>query len=82
MQKKLIEQRLEEMEQVKGAIDTTLLELEGKEEPDWKSMLELIHLTAMERSLKKQYQNANNISARIHLHEKYSVNQQSWFSWL
>ena len=38
MQKKLIEQRLEEMEQVKGAIDTTLLELEGNEEPDWKSI--------------------------------------------
>ena len=82
MQKKLIEQRLEEMEQVKGALDATLRELEGNEEPDWKSMLELIHLTAMESSLKKQYQNANNISARIHLHEKYSVNQQSWFSWL
>lgn len=82
MQKKLIEQRQEEMEQVKGALDATLRELEGNEEPDWKSMLELIHLTAMESSLKKQYQNANNISARIHLHEKYSVNQQSWFSWL
>ena len=82
MQKTLIEQRQEEMEQVKGALDATLRELEGNEEPDWKSMLELIHLTAMESSLKKQYQNANNISARIHLHEKYSVNQQSWFSWL
>ena len=82
MQKKLIEQRMEEMDQVKDAIDTTLRELKGNGEPDWKSMLELIHLTAMESSLKKQYQNANNISARIRLHEKYSVNKQSLFSWL
>lgn len=82
MQKKLMEERLEEMERVKNAIDGTLDALEEQEEPDWKSMLELIHLTAMESSLKKQYQNASNISARIRLHEKYSRNKQGWFSWL
>ena len=82
MQKKLMEERLEEMDRVKNAIDSTLDALERQEEPDWRSMLELIHLTAMESSLKKQYQNASNISARIRLHEKYSRNKQGWFSWL
>lgn len=38
-------------------------------------MLHLIHLTGMEKSLKTQYQNASNISARIRLHEMYSQNQ-------
>ena len=35
-------------------------------------MLDLIHLTVMEKSLKNQYQNASNISARINLHSLYS----------
>lgn len=45
-------------------------------------MLDLIHLTAVERSLKNQYQNAANISARIRLHREYSVNPQGWFPWI
>lgn len=45
-------------------------------------MLELIHLTGMEKSLKSQYQDAGNISARIRLHREYSVNKQGWFPWV
>ena len=45
-------------------------------------MLDLIHLTTMSQSLKTQYQNATNISARIRLHRDYSLNQQGWFPWL
>ena len=49
---------------------------------DWDQMLNLIHLTGMEKSLKNQYKNASNISARIHLHHLYSQNQQGWFPWI
>ena len=45
-------------------------------------MLDLIHLTVMEKSLKNQYQNASNISSRINLHSLYSVNQEGWFPWI
>ena len=45
-------------------------------------MLELIHLTNMEKSLKSQYQNATNISARINLHTLYAQNTQGWFPWI
>lgn len=45
-------------------------------------MLKLIHLTGMEKSMKNQYQNASNISARIQLHNKYSTNTQGWFPWI
>ena len=44
--------------------------------------MELIHLTGMEQSLKTQYQNATNVSARIRLHRDYSVNRQGWFPWV
>jgi SAM-dependent methyltransferase len=36
----------------------------------------------MEKSLKSQYENANNISARIRLHKDYSTNKQGWFPWI
>ena len=49
---------------------------------NWSQMLDLIHLTGMEKSLKSQYQNASNISARIRLHREYSVNKQGWFPWM
>ena len=45
-------------------------------------MLKLIHLTGMEKSLTKQYQDASNISARINLHRLYSQNPKGWFSWI
>lgn len=45
-------------------------------------MLSLIHLTSMEQSLKAQYKNASNISARIRLHKEYSQNKQGWFPWI
>ncbi len=49
---------------------------------DWSRMLDLIHLTVMEKSLKNQYQNASNISSRINLHSLYSVNKEGWFPWI
>ena len=49
---------------------------------DWSQMLNLIHLTGMEKSLKNQYQNATNISSRINLHSLYSQNKQGWFPWI
>ena len=45
-------------------------------------MLSLIHLTNMESTLKTQYLNAGNITARINLHAEYSVNKQGWFNWI
>lgn len=45
-------------------------------------MLDLIHLTGMEKTLKNQYQDASNISTRINLHSLYSRNPQGWFPWI
>lgn len=82
MQKKLVADRIEQMQLVENAIDNTVSALENNQEIDWSQMLHLIHLTGMEKSLKSQYQNANNISARIRLHKDYSVNKQGWFPWI
>lgn len=82
LQKRLVQDRIEQMQMVADSIDTMTQVLDKEEEVDWSQMLELIHLTAMENSLKNQYQNASNISARIRLHQKYSKNHQGWFPWI
>lgn len=82
MQKKLVADRIEQMQLVENAIDNTVSALDNNQQIDWSQMLHLIHLTNMEKSLKSQYENANNISARIRLHRDYSTNTLGWFPWI
>lgn len=82
MQKKLVSDRIEQMQLVESAIDNTVSALDNDQKIDWSQMLHLIHLTNMEKSLKSQYENASNISARIRLHRDYSANKQGWFPWI
>lgn len=82
LQKKLIEDKIEQLSVILKAIDETRTALQEKKGIDWRHMLELIHSTGIEESLKNQYQNANNISSRIHLHTLYAQNKQGWFPWI
>ena len=82
IQKRLAEERLEEMKNVVNAIDSTSQALKRNDQVDWSKMLNLIYLTSMNQSLSMQYKNATNISARIRLHRDYSVNKEGWFPWL
>lgn len=82
IQKRLAEERLEEMKNVITAIDSTTKALKSNQQVNWDKMLNLIHLTAMDQSLSLQYKNATNISARIRLHRDYSLNKEGWFPWL
>ena len=82
LQRKLVADRIEQMQLVANAIDSTVEAIEKEQQIDWSRMLELIHLTSMEKSYKTQYENASNISARIRLHKEYSVNPKGWFPWM
>lgn len=82
IQLKLVQDRIEKMQLMERAIQDTAEEVRATHTVDWNRMLNLIHLTGMEESLKKQYQNASNISARINLHSLYSQNRQGWFPWI
>lgn len=82
LQSTLIQDKIEQMQNVQTAIQKTMHEIECRQEVDWTQMLELIHLTSIESSLKGQYQNAKNINARIQLHDLFSKNPNSWFPWL
>ena len=82
LQQKLIKDRIEQLQMVEKAIQDTTEEIRTNHAVNWSHMLNLIHLTNMEKSMKSQYQNSSNISARIHLHNLYSENKQGWFPWL
>lgn len=82
LQLKLVKDRIEQMQMVAKAIEDTTEALTANQNIDWSQMLDLIHLTNMESSLKSQYQNSTNISARINLHRLYSTNPQGWFPWV
>lgn len=82
LQLKLVKDRIEQMQMVEQAIEDTTDALELGQDINWTQMLNLIHLTNMETSLKTQYQNATNINARVFLHKEYSQNTQGWFPWV
>ncbi len=82
LQLKLVQDRIEHLQNVEKAIRDTSLAIEKQHTIDWNQMLDLIHMTGMEKSLKNQYQNASNITSRINLHKRYSVNKQGWFNWV
>ena len=82
LQQRLVDDRIEQLQLVRRAIQDTTREMEQHHSLDWSRMLELIHLTGMENSMATQYQNAANLSARIRLHTLFSHNTEGWFPWL
>ena len=82
LQDKLITQRINHLKAVQSSLKETQMMLEDHEEIDWKSILNLIHLSTMQDDLVEQYKNSSNVEIRIRIHEKYSVNPVHWFNWL
>ena len=82
IQLKLVRDKIEQMQLLDKAIQDTSELIQKEHTIDWSQMLNLIHLTGMEKSMKNQYQDASNISARINLHSLYSVNKEGWFPWI
>lgn len=82
LQRKLVQDRIEQLQMVEKAIADTTEEIRRNKDVNWSHMLDLIHLTNMENSMKTQYQNSTNISARIRLHSLFSSNRQGWFPWI
>ena len=82
IQQKLVEDKMEQLQLVAKTIQETVDEVNNGHIINWSQLLELIHITGMENSMRNQYKNASNISARIQLHSMYSQNKQCWFSWI
>ena len=63
IQRKLVQDRIEQMQLVEQAIEDTTTAIREEHAVDWSRMLDLIHLTGMEKSFKNQYKSATNIAA-------------------
>ena len=82
IQRKLVEERIEEMKEVNTALSATIQALESHEPIDYSNMLDAMRVTSMDHALKAQYEDDANISARIRLHDDYSINPEGWYPWL
>lgn len=82
MQIGLVHKKMENLEQMEKALQNTTQILEETNQIDWTGILNLIHLTDMEKMLVEQYKNGENLNIRISLHEQYSQNKKGWFPWL
>ena len=63
MQMGLVDERIEQMELMRQALDDAAKIIDRGEHVDWSHMLELVNVNEMEQKLKKQYRDASNISA-------------------
>lgn len=82
LQLNLLDNKMEQMKLVKEVLQDTISTVEQKDSVDWNKLVAQIDLAGLENSLKVQYQNASNISARISLHKQYAENKQGWFPWV
>ncbi len=82
IQQKLVQDKIEQLKLVEETIEDAYTKVNQKQKIDWSDMLELTRITNMENSMRNQYKNASNISARIQLHSLYSTNKQGWFPWI
>ena len=82
MQLGLMEERLEQMQLMKQALQEASQAVDHGNSVDWSQMLQIVNVNEMEQKLKNQYLNSSNISARINLHREYAVNKKGWFPWL
>lgn len=82
LQLNLVQKKMEHLKMVEQSLKNTVRRMEESEEIDWNEVVELIHVTNMEKGLVEQYKNASNLDIRISLHKKYSQNPVSWFGWI
>ncbi len=82
LQSKLIHQKIEHLQSIQQALLETSKHLEENKEIDWQMILNIIHLSNMEKEIVNQYKNSENLNVRISLHQQYSTNPVTWFDWL
>lgn len=82
LQTKMIDQKINQFYEMKQSLEETIELLDKQKDVNWIDIMKNIHMTSMERELVEQYKNATNVDIRIRLHEKYSLNPISWFTWL
>ena len=82
LQMDLVRKKIESLTAVEASLKEASRMIGRTKEVDWKTVLHLIHLVGMEKSLAEQYRTGANTSVRISLHRDFGVNPEGWFTWL
>lgn len=77
----LINKRITHLQVLKDSLKTVGKSLSEKD-INWDTIVELVRLTNRESEIVEHYKDANNLLARISLHDRFSINKQGWFPWL
>ncbi len=82
LQKDLIQKKIRHLKMMEQTLADTFQIVKSSGVIDWNHILHLIHITNMEHAIVDQYKTAVNLNVRIELHNRFSHNPVSWFSWL
>lgn len=82
MQLSLVRKKIDHLQAVEESIRNVSKMFEQTEHPDWDEITKLIQIISMDNELVEQYKNGKNLDARATLHNLYSHNPKSWFSWI
>jgi ubiquinone/menaquinone biosynthesis C-methylase UbiE/DNA-binding transcriptional MerR regulator len=82
LQLEIVKNRIRHMELIEKSIIEAKHVIEEAHEPDWNKIIDIIHVTNMEKDLAIQYKDSRNLKVRISLHDRFSVNKYGWFNWI
>lgn len=82
LQLEIVRNKMKHMELIEKSIMEAKKVIEEENEPDWSKIVNIIHVTNMEKDLVLQYKDSRNLKVRINLHDRFSVNKHGWFNWI
>lgn len=82
LQLEIVRNKMKHMELIEKSIIEAKKVIEEDHEPDWSKIVDIIHVTNMEKDLAIQYKDSRNLKVRINLHDRFSVNKYGWFNWI
>ena len=78
----LLEKKIKHSQLLKDALSRTKHALDQEDgHVNWNHVVSLIQMSTQEEKIIDHYRNANHLSIRMHLHERFSTNKQGWFPW-
>ncbi len=81
LQIELIDSKIQTMQAEKEAL-ISMSKTISNDSMNWDKMLQVVQMFNQESKIVEHYKHASHLDARIHLHDQFSVNPQSWFEWL
>lgn len=81
LQLELIDKKMKSLSLLKENLKSTS-DLLKSQKLDWNRIINLLQLSQYEEDIIEQYRTSKNLSVRISLHDRFSINKIGWFSWL